>query len=66
MATGPRRISLPFEAAKTTITDPGDRPNHTRGGSVDVTLVDAERNELDMPSNRRDVESYTDLQAGYA
>ncbi|NMA34558.1 MAG: hypothetical protein GX940_08430 [Clostridiaceae bacterium] len=44
--------SLLFEAAKNNyyFLDPRIGSNHTRGAAVDVTLVDAEGNELDMPS----------------
>jgi D-alanyl-D-alanine dipeptidase len=41
-----------FETAKNSyyFLDPKIGSNHTRGAAVDVTLVDAEGNELDMPS----------------
>ena len=43
---------LLFETAKNSyyFLDPKIGSNHTRGAAVDVTLVDAEGNELDMPS----------------
>jgi D-alanyl-D-alanine dipeptidase len=43
-----------YEFAKNVFLDPKIGSVHTRGGAVDVTLVDADGNELDMPSGHDD------------
>lgn len=44
-----------YEYAKGVFIDPKIGSVHTRGAAVDVTLVDAEGNELDMPSGHDDM-----------